>query len=75
VSDERVSADDAAGVENVAPAPRDIEQLTIVCAWCKKVMHQGEPGAETIAGICETCGPKTAGFIELGPDGKAEFLA
>jgi len=29
--------------------------LSIVCAWCWRVMRVGDPGAPTSHGICPTC--------------------
>lgn len=32
-----------------APSPR------VVCAWCADVMVEGDPGATTSHGLCESC--------------------
>lgn len=30
-------------------------QLTVVCAWCTKVMQEGSPDAEVTHGMCPSC--------------------
>lgn len=73
MNSERVSSDD------VAPAPAAVEALRVVCAWCKKVLHEGAPGAKTSHGMCSPiCGPGRASFFglaEVAEDGTVEFLA
>lgn len=33
-------------------------RLRRVCAWCKDVLDEGDPGAETSHTICDECGEK-----------------
>jgi hypothetical protein len=61
--------------DEVAPAPAAVEALRVVCAWCKKVLHEGAPGAATSHGICTACAPKLSGVAEVAEDGTVEFLA
>lgn len=43
----------------VAPAQgHGAPVLRVVCSWCKRVMFQGPPGAETTHGICQPCDDK-----------------
>lgn len=36
-----------------APAAEPVH--TEICAWCRKVTREGEPGAPETHGICEEC--------------------
>jgi hypothetical protein len=29
--------------------------LRVVCAWCRRVLVEGDPGAKTSHGLCPTC--------------------
>lgn len=71
---------DGPSILNVAPASEEIEQLRIVCSYCKKVLREGTPGARTSHGICtsEACRAKfkgTEGLVEISESGEVEHLA
>lgn len=46
----------ASGPELLRVRPADgIRVLRIECSWCKDVLREGDPGAETSHGICDPC--------------------
>lgn len=49
--------------------PRRPAQLRKVCAWCKRVIAEGDPGAPESHGICAECEraffPEIAGALAL----------
>jgi len=36
----------------------------IVCAWCKRVIEQGPPGAKVSHGICDLCSAIAMGELD-----------
>ena len=44
--------------------------LTRVCAWCKKILHQGPPGATVTHGICKECAKKILVEYEKSKEAK-----
>lgn len=70
-------SDDRAAV-NVVPAP-DVDQRHVICAWCKKVIHQGLPDAIVSHGFCRSDACRKAfesGIVSVDPaTGAPEFIA
>jgi hypothetical protein len=55
------SAIGVCGPDVVAAAK--VARLRIVCSWCERVLHEGEPGAPTSHGICVECRKDVKGGV------------